>query len=59
MCEYLVKIGTEKVRDFEKSFDIIYDKYVDKARSMGYSGELRIIKEHSKILIYITKYYDI
>lgn len=50
----LKKIGWEKASLFNKHFDKIYDHWkqiaVDK---YNYHGELRLIKEHNKIFIYI------
>lgn len=53
----LRKIGTEKIKYFEKNFDSIYDYYRDVANNMGYSGELKLIKERGKILVYIILEY--
>ena len=48
------KIGWEKASLFNKKFDKIYDYWKDKAfYELGYTGDLRLIKEHGKVLIYI------
>ena len=48
------KIGWEKASLFNKQFDKIYDYWKDKAfYELGYTGDLRLIKEHGKVLIYI------
>jgi hypothetical protein len=48
------KIGAEKASLFNKNFDKIYDYWKDKAvYELGYKGDLRLIKEHGKVLIYI------
>lgn len=56
---YLRKLGTEKVKFFEANFDKVYDYYKRKAEDMGYWGDLKFIKERSKVLIYtIIEDYD-
>ena len=48
------KIGWEKASLFNKNFDKIYDYWKDKARyELGYNGDLKLIKEHNKVYIYI------
>ena len=48
------KIGAEKASLFNKNFDKIYDYWKDKAvYELGYTGDLRLIKEHGKVFIYI------
>lgn len=51
----LIKIGTEKVKMFDKKFDEFYDKYKKRAESMGYFGDLKFIKEKSKVFVYTIK----
>lgn len=54
MSERLRKIGQVKATDFKKSFDKIYDFWKDKAEfELGYGGELRFIKEHNLVFIYM------
>lgn len=54
MSERLRKIGQVKASDFNKSFDKIYDFWKDKAEfELGYGGELRFIKEHNLVFVYI------
>ena len=48
------KLGIEKVKVVNKEFDNICDSYTKKARDLGYYGELKFIKEHGKIIIYVT-----
>ncbi len=56
----LRKIGTEKVKSFDKDFDSLYDFYKRKAEKMGYFGELKFIKEKGKVLVYtIIEYPNI
>ena len=48
------KIGWEKASLFNKKFDKIYDYWKDKARyELGYTGDLKLVKEHGKVIIYI------
>ena len=54
MTERVRKIGWEKASLFNKHFDKIYDFWKNKAISeYNYHGDLRLIKEHNKVLIYI------
>lgn len=50
----LKKLGIEKVKFFDNNFDKIYDKYQQKAKELGFYGELKFIKEHSKVIIYVV-----
>ena len=52
--QLLKKLGIEKVKVVNKDFDNIYDSYTKKAKELGYFGEIKFIKEHSKIIIYVT-----
>ena len=52
--QLLKKLGIEKVKVVNKDFDNICDSYTKKARELGYFGELKFIKEHRKIIIYVT-----
>jgi hypothetical protein len=47
------KLGIEKVKVVNKNFDNIYDIYSKKAKDLGLYGELKFIKEHNKIIIYV------
>lgn len=49
----LKKLGIEKVKVFESKFDDLYDKYSTKAKSLGFHGDLKFIKEHGKVLVYV------
>lgn len=56
---HLKKIGIEKVKVLEKGFDQVYDFYKRKAEDMGYWGDLKFIKEKSRVFIYtIIEGYD-
>lgn len=54
----LKKLGIEKVKVFESKFDDLYDKYSTKAKSLGFHGELKFIKEHGKVLVYVIASYQ-
>lgn len=49
---HLRKIGTEKSKVLDKNFDQVYDFYKRKAQSMDYWGDLKFIKEKSRVFIY-------
>jgi len=56
---HLRKLGIEKAKVLESNFDKVYDYYKRKAEDMGYCGELKFIKEKSKVFIYtIIEDYD-
>ncbi len=51
----LKKIGWEKASLFNKNFDKIYDYWKKKAQEeYNYYDDLRLIKEHNKVLIYMV-----
>ena len=52
--ERLFKLGIEKVKKLNEDFDNLYEKYKNKALEKGYTGELRFIKEHNKVIVYIV-----
>lgn len=49
---HLRKIGIEKSKVLDKNFDQVYDFYKRKAEDMGYWGDLKFIKEKSRVFIY-------
>jgi len=50
----LRKIGEVKATYFKKNFDDIYDHWKSKAiEEHFYHGELKFIKQHNRIFIYI------
>ena len=54
MAEKVRKIGWEKASLFNKNFDKIYDFWKNKAEEeYNYYDDLRLIKEHNKVYIYI------
>jgi hypothetical protein len=52
--ERFIKLGIEKVKTLNEDFDTLYEKYKKKAIDGGYNGELRFIKEHSKVIVYVV-----
>ena len=54
MDEHLRKLGVEKMKVVSADFDAIYDKYKRKAKDSGYNGEIRIKKEHGKIIFFVV-----
>ncbi len=55
MEERLRKIGEIKASLFKKNFDKIYDFWKEKAMSEhSYYGELKFIKEHNRVFVYIV-----
>ena len=54
MAQKVRKIGWEKASLFNKNFDKIYDYWKKKAEEeWNYYGDLKLIKEHNKVFIYI------
>lgn len=54
MSYKIKKIGSEKTNLFNKEFDKVYDYWKQKAiNDHNYHGELKLIKEHNKIIICI------
>ena len=54
--ERLIKIGIEKTKFFDNNFDVLYEKYKEKALNMGHNSDLKLIKEHNKVIIYVVIY---
>ena len=55
MSQKVRKIGWEKASLFNKNFDKVYDYWKNKAQEeWNYYGDLRLIKEHNKVFIYIV-----
>jgi len=55
MAQKIKKIGWEKASLFNKNFDKIYDYWKKKAQEeYNYYDDLRLIKEHNKVLIYMV-----
>ena len=54
MPQKIRKIGWEKAALFNKNFDKIYDYWKNKAQEEhNYYDDLKLIKEHNKVYIYI------
>jgi len=54
MAQKIRKIGSEKASLFNKNFDKIYDYWKNKAQEEhNYYDDLKLIKEHNKVYIYI------
>ena len=47
-------LGTVKLKKFENNFDDIVDEYKEKAKNMGYNGDLRFKKEKGNMVILVT-----
>ena len=47
------KLGSEKVKNFMKDFDLIIDKYRTIADTTGYNGPLKFKKEKGKMIIFV------
>ena len=55
MAQKVRKIGWEKASLFNKNFDKVYDYWKNKAQEeWNYYDDLRLIKEHNKVFIYIV-----
>lgn len=54
MSQKIRKIGWEKASLFNKNFDKVYDYWKNKAEEEhNYYDDLKLIKEHNKVYIYI------
>jgi hypothetical protein len=47
-------LGREKEKKFNKDFDLMVDKYKQKAKDLGYNGDLRFKKERGNIVILVA-----
>ena len=56
--ERLKKLGIEKVKVLNKDFDDLYEKYKKRALEAGCEGELRFIREHGRVTIYVVIEYE-
>lgn len=55
MAEIRVRrIGIEKIKNMNNDFDNLYEKYKKKAIEMGYEGDLKYVKSHGKIEIFVV-----
>lgn len=53
MDDLVRKLGSEKIKNFEKNFDLIVDKYREIADASGYENELLFKKEKGKMIIFV------
>jgi len=53
MSELVRTLGYENVKKFNDNFDEMLMVYRQKAKNMGYSGELKFKKESGKIVIFV------
>lgn len=51
--EHYRRIGIEKSKDLNKDFDNLYELYKKKAIEMGCEGDLKFVKSHGKIEIFV------
>jgi hypothetical protein len=54
MEELVRTLGTVKADKFTKDFDAVVDKFKQKAKDLGYNGDLRFKKEKGNIVIMVT-----
>ena len=54
MVELVRPLGKVKEKKFKENFDEIVDEYKNKAKEMGYNGDLRFKKEKGNIVIFVT-----
>lgn len=54
MEELVRTLGIVKADKFNKNFDTIVDKFKQKAKQMGYNGDLRFKKEKGNVVIMVT-----
>ena len=54
MEELVRPLGKVKEKKFKENFDEIVDEYKEKAKKMGYNGDLRFKKEKGNMVILVT-----
>jgi hypothetical protein len=52
--ERLKKLGIEKVKVLNEDFDNLYEKYKGRALKAGCEGEIKFIREHGRVFIYVV-----
>ena len=57
--ERVRRIGIEKIKLLNEDFDNLYEKYKLKAIEMGYEGDLKFVKSHGKIEIFVVINKDV
>ncbi len=50
----LKKLGIEKPKALASDFDTLYEFYKKRAIEAGCEGEIKFIKEHNKVFIYVV-----
>jgi hypothetical protein len=50
---YVRQIGSEKKKRFEENFETYVDQYENKAKELGYNGELKFKVEKGKVIIFV------
>jgi len=50
----LRKLGVEKTKVLTEDFDKVYEVYRKKALEAGYEGEIKFIREHGRVFIYVV-----
>lgn len=53
ILEYLRKLGSEKIKNFDSNFDALYDLYRKMANEQGYPGKLKFSRERGKVIIFV------
>lgn len=48
------KLGSERPKYLDDNFDKVYEFYKDKAKNLGFEGDLKFIKERGWVLIYVV-----
>lgn len=52
--ERLKKLGVEKTKVLNADFDALYEKYKARALESGNEGEIKFIREHGRVFIYVV-----
>lgn len=50
----LRKLGVEKTKVLNEDFDNLYEAYKKKALDAGLTGELKFIRSHGRVMIYVV-----
>jgi hypothetical protein len=48
------KLGVEKTKVLTQDFDVLYEKYKKRALEAGCEGEIKFIREHGRVFIYVV-----
>jgi hypothetical protein len=52
--EHYKRLGSEKIKTIDEDFDNIYEKYKEKALTLGFTSELKFVKERGKVIVYVV-----